>query len=139
MIQADEAKDGVNFSIAGFASHAVKFEAKDDVLADGAPREQGGILKDEGDELPGLLRGHSVDSDVARGDGAEAGDHLEEGGFTAARRADDADELTSLDLSGDVFERGLAVAVAFGSAVEGDCRDGSDWDGHRMGFFTTGR
>ncbi len=65
-------------------------------MPNGAPGEEGGVLKDEGDELAGVLRSHAVDGDVAGGDGAEAGDQLEESGFAAAGGADDGDELAAL-------------------------------------------
>jgi hypothetical protein len=58
---------------------------------------------------------HAVaDGDLAAGDLLEPGDHAQQRGLAAARRADQHDELAVLDVEADVFHGGDILAlVAF--------------------------
>ena len=78
-------------------------------MRDRAPRQQGGVLEDEGE----AERVVSLYAQLAAGGFVEAGYEAEEGGFATARGADDGDELTAanfqievaqgLDPGGEVF------------------------------------
>ena len=69
-------------------------------MCDRAPRQQRGVLKDEG-EAERIVALHA--QFAARGR-IEAGHEAEEGGFAAAGRADDGDELTAANFQIEVVQ-----------------------------------
>ena len=107
------------------ARSVFEFEAKADILLDGSPGQERGVLEDEADELAGVYGRHAVDGDVALAHWAEAGDELEERGFATAGGTEEGDELAALDGEGDVLKRNGGVAKALGDAGEGDLGDGT--------------
>ena len=68
-----------------------------------------------GGEARGQLeqrRDLTLDLDLALAGEGNAGDHLEDGGFTRAVIADDTDTFAALDVEGDVLERFVDLGVA---------------------------
>ena len=70
--------------------HAQELEAEADVVERRAPREEPGVLEDEGDLLRVRARDRlAVDQDGARVRAHETADHAEHGGLAAAARAEE--------------------------------------------------
>ena len=68
-----------------------QLQGEGDVVCDRAPRQQRGVLEDEGE----AERVVSLHAQLAARGLIEAGHEAEEGGFAAAGRADDGDELAA--------------------------------------------
>ena len=96
--------------------HLADLEAELDVLAHAHGRVQRVGLEHHGDVT--VLGAHAAhvlitDHDRAAGDGLKAGDAVHQRGFTAARRADQDQELAFLDRQFDVLQ-GVGQAGAIG-------------------------
>ena len=76
-------------------------------MRDRPPRQQRGVLEDEGE----AERVVAIDAQFAARGRVEAGHEAEEGGFAAAGRADDGDELTAANFQ-------IEVAQGFNSGGE---------------------
>ena len=106
--------------------HAQELEAEADIVERRAPREEPGVLEDEGDLLRVRARhGLAVDQDATRVREHETADHAEHGGLAAAARAQERNELArahgeahSLDGRNGPARRHVALA----HAVDGDGR-----------------
>ena len=68
--------------------HAVPY-----VAGDGSPRQQAGLLKDDGPFDPGSVNGLPIDDHAAGVVPEQAGDDVEECRLAAAARTDDRHEL----------------------------------------------
>ena len=91
---------------------AEHLERQRDVLRDGPPVEQHGVLEDDPVVAVDarLRRRLAVDRDRAGGRLDEVADHAEERRLAAPGRADQRDELAGLDLEVDLLERGDVAA-----------------------------
>ena len=92
-----------------------RFEAEGEVLVHRHMRVERIGLEHHGDAALGrrhLVHALAVDHQVAAGDRLEPGDHAQQGGLAAARRADEHGELARLDGEVDaVDDLDLAVAL----------------------------
>ena len=98
--------------------------AEGDVLADGAA-EQHGVLQDVADLVAQMLQFVVANIwpsmlTVPACTIVEPRDQTDDGGFSAARRADDADKLAGLDIEAHVGEDGIGRIVAKGDVLEFD-------------------
>ena len=72
-----------------------------------------------------LMRARSIDPDFASGGAVNAGNHVQQGGFAAARFADNADEFACVDLQVHTFQRviitdgGLVIFVDLAQVNDG--------------------
>ena len=89
-----------------FFADALDFHAVSHVFADGTPRQTGRFLKHIRDVVLLGVRFFPVDEDLAFGGGHQLGQGVQEGGFAAARGADDGKELAFFDVEVDPIEDG---------------------------------
>src|SRR4051812_34775362 len=94
-----------------FASNAIAFRlgysphlwAESDVLENRLPRKQRERLEYYAAIGTGPLNGGAVQQDFAAGIGNEAGDHVQDGGLAATGGPDNRNELSLLDIKGDIM------------------------------------
>src|SRR5439155_16685731 len=79
-------------------------EPEPDVAFDRQPGKDAALLEDEDPARVGAAHLLAVDPDRARGRRKETGDDVQERGFPAPRRAQDADELALAHLEVEVLE-----------------------------------
>jgi len=106
--ELDELEGGLCPLAALGRGHAEDFQGQLDILADAAPVEQGGGLEDHTVVAveAGLAGRLAVDLQRAGAGRDEVGDEAQQGGFAAAGRADERDELAGLHLQLDILQRG---------------------------------
>ncbi len=100
--------------------NAAEAESELDVLGGGQPREERGLLKDEG-------RSAAVDLDGPARRRVEAGDDVEERALAAARCADETDEAAGLDRQVETIQRDYGVGAPtedLGNGLQADGRSG---------------
>ena len=95
-----------------------------DVPGDGV-HEQVGLLGDDADVPAEVLKGdvldvHAVDGDFALGDVVKPGDEVDDGGFSRAGAAHQADHLAAFHVKADVFDNGPAHLVLKGDVFHRD-------------------
>jgi hypothetical protein len=107
MIDLQDLRSFLHRALPLFLRHLAHLHAERDVALDAHVRIERIGLEDHRDVA--LARVQIVDTlaadhDVAFGHGVEAGDHVQEGRFAAARWADQHQELARLDRDVDAFE-----------------------------------
>ena len=102
--QADLADERLDDPIPLAAAEALRFESKGDVVTHAQPGKDALLLEDHRVQRP---RAAPVTSnlDAAAGLLLETGQHAQQGGFAAARWADDAQEFASLNVEIDAGQR----------------------------------
>ena len=114
-------------SLISLLAHAVLLEAEGDVVRHRHVREQRvGLEHHVGRPLPGRHRRHvlAVDQDPAGGRRLEAGEHPQQRGLAAARRAQQGEELALVDVEADIVD-GVDVAELLGDVLDLDERLGA--------------
>ena len=100
----------------------LEFEGVADVLADAHVRVEGVALEDHADVAVfgrDLVDDTVVEADLPGGRLVDTGNHEERGRLAAAGRAEEGNELSALDVEGDVVGAGY-IAPAFGQVVQFD-------------------
>jgi hypothetical protein len=96
-------------------------ERQHDVALSRRPRHQRGLLEDETDiayrPAVRIVVGRRP-FDAPRTGIAEAGDHAQQGGLAAARRAEQAGKFAGAEIEIDAGDRQRAVGKALGDAVD---------------------
>ncbi len=103
--QARESEQRACGLLAVTADHTLLLETELDVLAHRQPREQRVLLKHHAAIRARLVGDLAVDRERARAGRNEPGNHVEQGGFAAAGRADDGDKLARLHFHRDIADR----------------------------------
>ena len=105
LLQLDQAQLFARDFLAFLLGNALHFQPERDVAERGAPRKQLGEILEHHAAVHAVA-GHrlAADADLARGRRQESGDHVEQRGFAAAGRADDAEKLGSVDIEADVLD-----------------------------------
>jgi len=85
--------------------HALDLHAEDDVVGEGAPRQQQVLLQHVADAPDGAGGVDPIDQDAALARLLQAGHDVEDGALAAARRPDQADEPALRNRQADVIER----------------------------------
>ncbi len=86
-------------------------ETEPDVPFDGKPREDTALLEDEDATRIGSAHRFAVNANFASSGLEKTRDRTKEGGFAAARRAQQADEFTVAELEIDIFEHGHTLPI----------------------------
>jgi hypothetical protein len=94
-------------------AHAAELQGQFDVFPCGQPGEQGGILEHEGGTVAGDFQG-------ARRRRFQSRDDVQEGGFAAAGRTEEGNELAFPDVGVDVVQHRGAVAEALAQVFQYD-------------------
>jgi hypothetical protein len=101
-------------------SHLLDAKREGDVLEDAHMRIERVGLEDHGDaalDRRQIVDAHAIDDDVALSGRIEAGDHPQQRGLAAARRADEDNELAVLHVELDAFQN-FVVAIEFLNFIE---------------------
>jgi len=118
----------------GGLGHAFEFAHDADVLFGGEGGEEVEALEDEAEQIAAegrpLAFGHAddfaaVDADAAGGGAEDAAEDGDEGGFAGAGGSHEDEDLTGVDVEGDIVEG--AEAVGAGAVFFDELGDGDEW------------
>ena len=138
LAEPHQLKDFTHPGIALRPRHAGQIQRQPDVIAHAAPRHQGGFLEDERQRMLGLFPTVAPPQHQLAVAGLhQAGDHLQQGAFTAAGRAEQGNKLPLIDGQVDGQQRPGAVAVDFLRRQHLDGRGGSG--GYKAGIAHHGQ
>ena len=125
IIELDRADQSIDGRTVLGDRQAAQFDLQFNIAAHGAPGDQGIVLEHDADAGLGRRDDMAADIDLTRRTIEEAGDHQHQGGLTAARGADQRNELAGLHAQArraESMNRLDARSIGLGQVRDGDDR-----------------